>query len=123
MPDYPKKIKRLLNEYVTEAYERELQRELTKLDQSFSDWRSGKIGSGELSYRVHQYETGPSRALYQRYNRSPKDMTLAYMIVAGVLRRDEIPEELLQALERPLSFYQALKGRDELREADDFSVK
>ena len=35
MPDYPKPIKRLLNQYLAEAYERELQRELTKLEQSF----------------------------------------------------------------------------------------
>jgi hypothetical protein len=52
MPDYPKHIKRLLLEWMEEAYERELKRELDKLEQSFSEWREGKIGSGELSYRV-----------------------------------------------------------------------
>ena|SRR3989338_596622 len=121
MQDYSKPIKRLLAQFLAEAYERELQRELTKLDQSFSEWRNGALGSGELSYRVHEYERGPSHALYQRYNSGPKDMTLAYVIVAGVLRRDEVPEELLAALERPLSFYQSLKERDELRPPEDLS--
>src|SRR5512136_99908 len=71
MNNYSKNIKRLLREYMTEAYERELHRELTKLDQSFAQWRAGAISSGELSHRIHQYETGPSRELYKQYNESP----------------------------------------------------
>jgi len=121
MPDYPKPIKRLLNQYLGEAYERELQRELTKLERSFSEWRAGQIGSGELSNRVHQYERGPSRALYKRYNSGQRDMTLAYVIVGGVFRREEIPDELLEALTGPLSFYQSLKDKNELREPEDLS--
>ena len=121
MQDYPKKIKRLISEYLAEAHERELQRELRKLEQSFSEWRSGKIGAGELNYRIHQYETGPSRALYKRYNSGPKEMAVAYAIVAGILRREAIPEELLQAIEGALNFYQSLKDRNELREPDDLS--
>lgn len=122
MQDYPKKIKRLLNEFLATAYERELQRELAKLDASFAAWRNGQIGSGELSHRVHQYEVGPSRVLYQRYNHGPKDLILAYVIVAEVLRADEVPTELLQALERQISFYQELKDRAELRPADDLTA-
>ena len=121
MQDYPKPIKRLLAKYLAEAYERELQRELAKLDRSFSEWRNATLGSGELSHHVHEYERGPSRALYQRYNSGSKDMTLAYVIVAGVLQRDEVPGELLEALEGPLSFYQSLKDRDESRAPDDFA--
>ena len=68
MRDYPKKIKRLLREYAIEAHEPELHRELKKLDQSFVEWRNGTIDSGELSYRVHQYEVGPSKELYKQYN-------------------------------------------------------
>ena len=61
MERYSKAIKRLLRKYVVEAYERELQRELEKLDASFQEWRQGAISSGELSHRVHEYERGPSR--------------------------------------------------------------
>ena len=68
MQPYPKNIKRLLRKYMIEAYERELFRELSKLDQSFAEWRDGQICSGELSSRVHQYEVGPSRELYKKYN-------------------------------------------------------
>lgn len=115
MADYPKPIKKLLREYLTKAYECELHRELTKLDRSFAEWRDGKISSGELSYQVHQYETGPSRELFKRYNGDLPDMMVAYAIVAGILQEEEVPAELLQALDRPLSFYQSLKERNELR--------
>jgi hypothetical protein len=119
MKDYTKPIKRLMRQYLTEAYERELQRELAKLEQNFAEWRSGQIGSGELSDRLHQYERGPSRDLYKRYNYREEDMTLAYVIVGGVLRREEIPDNLLEALTRQLSYYQSLKDADDLRAPDD----
>lgn len=116
MPEPSKKIKRQLREYLTEAYERELHRELTQLDQSFAEWRESKISSGELSDRIHQYETGPSRQLYQQYNSGEIEMTGAYAIVTGLLSRDEISADVLAALERQLSFYQALKSEGKLKE-------
>ena len=61
MQDYPKHIKKLLAELATEAYERELHRELAQLDQSFAEWRNGHISSGELSHRIHQYDIGLQR--------------------------------------------------------------
>jgi hypothetical protein len=115
MRDYPKSIKKLIRHFLVEAYEIELHRELAKLDQSFSEWRNGGISSGELSHRIHQYEIGPSRELYKQYNRGEADQNVAYAIVAGILDPTQIPAELLEALERPLSFYQSLKDRDELR--------
>jgi len=36
MKSYPKKIKKLIRDYMAEAYERELHRELSKLEVSFS---------------------------------------------------------------------------------------
>ena len=119
MKDYPKRIKKLLREYLIEAYERELHRELTVLEGSFEEWRQGKISSGELSYRIHQYEVGPSRELYKKYNEdSLAEMMVAYAIVASILRRDEIPPELLEALERPLSFYESLEAEGRLKKPE-----
>ena len=113
MQQYPKNIKRLLREYMVEAYERELHRELAKLDLSFAEWRDGKISSGELSYRVHQYEAGPSRELYKKYNDSYNDMHVAYAIATGILKRDEIPAGLLEAISSLLEFYQSRIEEDD----------
>ena len=105
----------LIREWRREAYERELHRELTVLDESFTEWRSGAISSGELSHRIHEWERGPSRALFKHYNHGPQDSTVAYAIVLGILDEAEVPEELLEAISRPLAFFRSLKERDDLR--------
>lgn len=115
MKDYPKSIKRLLREFAVEAYKKELSRELAKLDKSFEEWRDGKIDSGELSHRIHEYETGPSRELYKKYNDGRNDFNVAYAIVTGILDREEVPEELIEAIGKHIRFYESLKAADELR--------
>lgn len=116
MRNYPKRIKRLLREYVMEAYERQLHRALTKLDASFEEWRRGEISSGELSYRVHQYDRGPSRELYRTYNQGWDDANVAYAIVVGILAEEEVPEELRAAIEGPIEMFRGMQARGELRE-------
>lgn len=114
MRDYPKPIKQKLRQYVTEAYENELQREMTKLEHSFAEWHSGKISSGELSQRIHIYDTGRSRKLFDRYNHGDADINVAYAIVTGVLEKKKIAPEVLAAIANALQLYQSLKDKDEL---------
>ena len=115
MREYSKRTKWLRREWMTEAYERELHRELTKLDESFAEWRRGAISSGELSHRIHQWETGPSRALFKHYNRGSQDVSVAYAIVVGILNEEEVPEELLEAIGGAIEFFRSLQESDELR--------
>ena len=79
MREYPKKIKKLIREFAAEAHERELHRELAKLDCHFAEWRSGKLGSGVLSDEIHKYDNGPSRELFKRYNGELTDMMVVYI--------------------------------------------
>jgi hypothetical protein len=46
----------------------------------------------------------------------PVDMMVAYTIVTGILNEAEIPAELLEALDRPISFYHSLQEWGELQE-------
>jgi hypothetical protein len=115
MREYPKKIKKMIREFAAEAHERELHRELTKLDLRFTEWRNGQLGSGALSDEIHQYEVGPSRELFKRYNGGLPDMMVAYAIVAGILKREEIPAELLEALASPLEYFDRMRERGELK--------
>jgi hypothetical protein len=114
MSEYPKAIKRLLRQWATEAYENELRIELTKLDRSFTEWRSGGISSGELSYRIHQYETHPSREMFNRYNNGDDTINVAYAIVTGLIKQ-EVSSEVLAAIEGHLDYYESLKERGGLR--------
>lgn len=118
MKDYPKSIKKLIRQFMTEAYERELHRELTKLEVSFDQWRNNEISSGEFSYRIHQHEIGPSKELYKKYNYGEADMNVAYAIATEILNRDEVPAELLESLAGPLSFFESLDARGQLRKPD-----
>jgi hypothetical protein len=120
MKIYSKRIKRLLREYASKAHERELHRELTKVEDSFAEWRQGRISSGELDHRIHKYKTGPARELYKRYNYGDTELAVAYAIVAGVLAEDEIPAELAEAISGPIAFYRSWQDEDRLRAADDF---
>ena len=115
MTDYSKRIKRLLRELAAEAYEKELSRELVKLEKSFEEWQDGKINSGELSHRVHQYETGVSRELFKKYNEDKFDFNVAYAIVTGILDRKDVPEELLEAIDKHLRFYESMKADGDLK--------
>ena len=101
MREYPKPTKKRLRELMGTAYERELQRELGTLEQSFAAWRAGSLSSAELSERVHQYDTGPARDLWQHYQATPPDLVVAYAVVVGLLRPEEVPPDVLAALSGP----------------------
>ena len=107
--------KRQLREWRMEAHERELTRELEKLDQSFEAWRRGEISSGELSIRVHQYDRGPSKDLYSRYNYGEAEMNVAYAIVTGIIDEEEVPKELMEALDKAIQSFQSMKDNGELK--------
>ncbi|MCI0489210.1 MAG: hypothetical protein L0229_21675 [Blastocatellia bacterium] len=111
--NYPKHIKKLIREYGAIAFDRELSRELQKLAYYFNEWKEGNISSEYLSNMVYKFTVGPSRQLYSRYNNSVIDMAVAYAIVNGILNRDDLPDELLQHLERAMEFYEEMRARGE----------
>ncbi|NJO82131.1 MAG: hypothetical protein HC828_04540 [Blastochloris sp.] len=105
MRQYPKPIKRLIREYAARAYEAELGRALGELDQQFAAWRNGQISAFELSDHIHVFHQGPARELWSRYNARIDDTLVAHAIVTGLLPRETIPAELLEALGPILAFY------------------
>lgn len=105
MRDYPKPIKKALRDLAGEAYERELRHELGKLDKSFDAWRRGELSSGELNERIHEYETGPAREMFKRYNSGLPDVNVASAVAVGVLARQEIPDDVLNAIEDMITFF------------------
>ena len=113
MHQYPKHIKRLIREYAGQAYEIELGQALGELEQQFSHWRSGQISAGELSDRIHAFHQGPSRELWGRYNARIDDMLVAQAIVTGLLPRETIPAELLEAIQPSMNFFARQQARAE----------
>jgi hypothetical protein len=104
-----KHIKRLLREWSGRAYAEELRRALLPLGKSFDRWRAGDLDSFELSERIHRFHQGPNRELFNRYNSGNTILHLivARAVFAGILDREQMPEELLEYLAPSLSFYEA----------------
>jgi hypothetical protein len=103
MRDLPKPIKRALRQLMDVAYERDLHRELEKLDQNFAAWREGAINSFELNELIHKHHNGPSRELWSRYSSySYADMLVASAVVEGLIKEEEVPPEVLAAIRQQI---------------------
>ena len=105
MKKYPKKIRKALRELVTEVYERELAFYLNQLLSKFHEWKDEKICAGELSTLIHEYDIGQSRKMFSYYNRLDSDVIVARAIIEGNLSTDEVPEEVLQAIDVRFEMY------------------
>ncbi|MFQ6013948.1 MAG: hypothetical protein ACE5NP_00720 [Anaerolineae bacterium] len=105
MQQFPKRIKKQLRELATQAHENELARELAQLAKKFDEWRDNRISAGELSHIVHQYDTGPLRDLYKRYNSGSVHMLVAYAVVHGILEEEAIPENVWPYIENAVQFW------------------
>lgn len=111
----PKHLKRLPREHVSLGHEEELRRALLPLADDFDRWRKGELGSGELSGLIHEFHDGRAREIWKTYHHGDLEMAVAYAIHAGILRREDVPAQLLEGLARQLFFY-ANQGEDELQE-------
>jgi hypothetical protein len=88
------------------AHEEELRRALLPVAVAFEEWRAGRLGSGELTERIHEFHDGPARELYKTCNSGTLELAVAQAIVAGVLKRDAVPAEVLEHCKGAIEFLQ-----------------
>lgn len=99
MSQYDKMEKRKLRKLADLAYERELESELVSLEKEFKEWKKNNIDSFELSHRIHIFHNGPSQKLYKKYNGLDPDIVVAWAVAKGILKKDEVNEDLINKLE------------------------
>jgi len=87
------------------AYDRELGRELARLETSFADWRAGRLSSHDVSGAIHAFHDGVARDLWVLYNRIDPSSTVPRAVVAGLLAESEVPAALLAKLQNALEYY------------------
>ena len=111
MQELTKSLKRKLNEQSMLAHEEELRRALMPLAEKFEQWRQGRVSSGELALIIRDWDFGPQKELFKKYNYGIKEMNVAYAVVTGLLDERRVDPDLLRALERHIAFY-----REQLQE-------
>jgi len=110
MQELPKGLKRKLREQSMLAHEEELRRALGPLAERFEQWRQGRVSSGELALVIHDWDRGPQKELFKKYNYGLKDINVAHAIVTGILDEKKVDAALLEYLQRHIAFY-----REQLR--------
>lgn len=107
MEAVPKRLNRLVLEWAAIAHERDLRDALGQLRVEFDRWERGEIDSFELNERVHRFHQDASREIWKRYATSHLAPAVASAVVAGVLRKEELPAELVQHIAGLIEFYEA----------------
>ncbi|MEW6358638.1 MAG: hypothetical protein AB1696_20050 [Planctomycetota bacterium] len=108
--NYRKAVKRKLRELAVIAYERELGAELEKLARKFDEWREKKIDAFELTDIIHKFHNGPAREMWKSYTANCQDLIVAGAVNRGVLKREEIPEDVLQEIGQLLDTFSMLES-------------
>ena len=80
------------------AWERELEQELTNLEEQFRMWRSGTIGAFDLSDRIHEFHDHEARDLYKYYSYRNNFFAVPGAIAKGIISESEVSSPLLEAI-------------------------
>ena len=106
MQEVPNGIKRLVREWARIAHDRDLRKALNDLRRQFDRWDRGEIDSFELNELVHRFHQDTSREIWKRYAATHLEPVIASVVAAGVLRKEELPSELVRHISGLLEFYE-----------------
>jgi hypothetical protein len=98
MHNYPKPIRKKLQELVGLAHERELSSALETLDSHFTQWRRQEIDCFELNDRIHSFHQNTSGELWKTYSSMEDDFLVCRAVKLGFLSREEVPEKVAEAI-------------------------
>src|SRR5882724_11915178 len=100
-----KRLRARIRELAAVAHEREMRNLLKPLSEAFAQWQSGQKDTWSLLEHMDNVAR-LRRRLSQRYEtNSIAPMNVAYALVSGLLREDEVPAGVLEVLERHIAFY------------------
>ena len=102
----PKHIRRLVREYAAIAQDRELAGALRRLGAEFDRWERHELSPHDLNDAIHTFHQGPARDIWAKYSTNHLEPALGFAVASGILRKDEIPDELLQHLAGWIDFYE-----------------
>ena len=95
------------------AYDRELGRELTRLEASFAEWHAGRLDSHDVSQAIHEFHDGVARNLWALYTHADPQSTVARAVAAGLLAESEVSPPLLAKMQLALEYYRLEAARSD----------
>jgi len=105
--DTSKRLKRLVRHWAGIAHDRELSKALVELHTQFDRWKRGEIAAWNLNDFIHRFHDGASREIWKTYATNRLEPAVAFAVATGVLRREELPPELVQHLAGLIEFSEA----------------
>ncbi len=98
-------MKKQLRKLSQRAYQRELEKALSSLNQKFNSWQNKEIDCWTLNELIHEYHDKTQRDLYKRFVMSTDH---AFMIAEALhkktLTENEIPTSVMGEIDRLLKF-------------------
>jgi hypothetical protein len=98
MPETSKKLKAVLREHASRAWEAEMGAALGALAAKFDEWKAGSMSTADLDAAVHEYHNGSAREIWKRFSTNDPVIPLAHAVVAGVLPKDSLPPEVVERI-------------------------
>ncbi|ADQ13744.1 hypothetical protein [Halanaerobium hydrogeniformans] len=99
MQNYSKDLKKEIRQLAKIAHKRELENELSDLQEKFKEWEDKKMNVFELDHEIYIYHVKISRAIFKRYNNDGQlDMVVASAVARGIIEIEELSEKLLDSL-------------------------
>ena len=92
-------MRKKLKELAMLVWKRELDQYIEKLAKRFDEWKEKKIDCFEINEYIHKFHDGPSRELWKKHNYFKADMIVAIGLDTGILKKEEISEDILQQIE------------------------
>ena len=113
MEPITRRERKSLRELAHLAYDRELGRELARVEAAFAEWHAGRLDPHGVSAAIHAFHDGVARDLWVLYNRIHPSSTVPRAVATGLLTEDEIPPALLAKLQNAVEFYrEQARGSD-----------
>lgn len=104
--DLSKRLKSIIRDLAAKAHERELGKHLERLSESLARWKKGAIDTWEMMRELDHLRFN-SNKLAQKYPRSSMTpLVVASAIAAGLLRKNDVPQEVLVTLESEIRYFQ-----------------
>jgi hypothetical protein len=95
-----------VREWARIAHDRDLRKALSELRVQFDRWDRGEIDSFELNDAVHRFHQDTARGIWKRYATTHLEPAVASAVATGVLRKEELPDDLVQHIASLIEFYE-----------------